>query len=56
MSVFGKYGTGGTNPGKPQTPSDDNSGNFTMADATMGTEKGNPDSKPEVQGSEGSHK
>jgi hypothetical protein len=48
MSVFGKYGVGGSNPGKFPTPPDDNSGGFTLEVALIGTDAGQPDSKPEV--------
>lgn len=54
MSTFGKYGVGGTNPGKPLKAPDEMV--FDYAAAATGTEKGNPDSKPEVQATEGSYK
>ena len=50
MSAFGKYGTGGSVPGKYKTPSDDNSGNFQQMIAVVGTEMNQPDSAPEVSG------
>jgi hypothetical protein len=53
MSTFGKYGVGGSVPGKFPTPSDETP--FDFAAAATGTERGNPDSKPEVQPTEGSH-
>lgn len=52
-STFGKYGVGGTNPGKwPGAP---NEAPFDFDAASTGTERGNPDSKPEVSGTDGSH-
>ena len=46
MSTFGKYGVGGSVPGKwPGAPDEST---LDMATATTGTERGNPDSKPEV--------
>lgn len=46
MSAFGKYGVGGSVPGKwPGAP---NEATVDMTAATQGTETGNPDSKPEV--------
>ena len=48
MSTFGKYGVGGSNPGKYPAVSDDNNGNFDLATATVGTETNQPDSKPAV--------
>ena len=48
MSAFGKYGTGGPNPGNYNVPSDDNSGNFTAdmgkGSAFEGTGIRSPDS------------
>lgn len=55
MSTFGKYGLGGRVPGNYKAPSDDNNGSFDFDAAAMGTERGNPDSKPEVHATEGSH-
>ena len=52
-STFGKYGVGGTNPGKPLNVP--NETEIDVVTATTGTERGNPDSKPEVQPMEGSH-
>jgi len=53
MSTFGKYGLGGANPGKwPGAPDEQL---LDFAAAATGTERGNPDSKPEVQAVEGSH-
>ena len=53
MSKFGKYGVGGSNPGKfPGAPDEQM---LDFAAAAQGTELGNPDSKPEVQPVEGSH-
>ena len=53
MSKFGKYGVGGSNPGKFPGGPDEQMLDF--AAAAQGTELGNPDSKPEVQPVEGSH-
>ena len=52
-STFGKYGVGGTCPGKPLNAPDETE--IDVVTATTGTERGNPDSKPEVQPMEGSH-
>ena len=46
MSAFGKYGTGGTNPGK--YPGEPDTKDFDFATAAQGTESNTPDSKPEV--------
>lgn len=56
MSAFGKFGTGGSVPGKYPMPSDDNVGGFTFEAAAIGTEKGNPDSAPEIKPVDGAHK
>jgi len=53
MSTFGKYGVGGSNPGKYPGGPDESA--IDVAAATTGTDRGNPDSKPEVQGVDGSH-
>ena len=46
MSVFGKYGVGGPNPGKyTAPPGEDDS--FAFDTAALGTDSGQPDSKPE---------
>jgi len=46
MSTFGRYGSGGSNPGKFPTPPDDNSAGFAHLVAVVGTDSGNPDSVP----------
>ena len=53
MSVFGKYGVGGTNPGKFPNPPYETT--LDVDAASTGTEKGNPDSRPEVKPVDGSH-
>ena len=54
MSAFGKYGVGGSVPGK-YVPGP-NEGPHDFETAATGTEKNTPDSKPEVGAVEGSHK
>lgn len=53
MSAFGKYGTGGSIPGKwPGAPDE----TAVAEAASIGTEKNQPDSRPESEPAEGSYK